>query len=163
MILLKLECPEERTLIFGKGFQLWNKYTSAEPSTAELDNTVANSFVSEPIGGTWEHVSHTGRAAFCSQQGNQVISGLLWKIPPGGLRDSQRWQLFYTLTPYQVTSVKPCMEHTGHGAAWILVKDIRVRIGEIVRGSRKPTGSMINPRPPPLLFFALGFLFVCFS
>ena len=58
---------------------------------------------------------------------------------------------------YQVISIKPCMEHTGHGDAWILVKDIRVRIDEIVRGSRKTYWKHDQPKAATTAFFCPWF------
>ena len=113
-----------------------------EELTSELDNKTINpSSLSEPMGGAQGQVSH------------MVVSWLLWKIPSAGPETHRNHSVSPLCPSYQVTIIKPCMEHTGHRDTWILVKDVRARIDEIVRGLRKPTGNMITPRPPPLLFF----------
>ena len=113
-----------------------------EELTSELDNKTINpSSLSEPMGGAQGQVSH------------MVVSWLLWKIPSAGPETHSNHSVSPLCPSYQVTIIKPCMEHTGHRDTWILVKDVRARIDEIVRGLRKPTGNMITPRPPPLLFF----------
>lgn len=45
------------------------------------------------------------------------------------------------------------------GILWLLVKD--TRSSEIRGRYEEPTGRMINPRPPPLLFLHLVFLSLC--
>lgn len=51
------------------------------------------------------------------------------------------------------------------GILSVLVKDTRANQsgGREKRGvwGGQPTGSMVNPRPPPLLFFGLGFRWLC--
>lgn len=50
------------------------------------------------------------------------------------------------------------------GILSVLVKDTRANQsgGREKRGVEgQPTGSMVNPRPPPLLFFGLGFRSLC--
>lgn len=83
---LNSEFQEELKCIFNKGFQPWNKHTSAELWTSESDNKAINpSSLSEPMGGAQEHVSHMG------------VGWLLWKSPSVRLRDPQRSQCFSPL------------------------------------------------------------------
>lgn len=48
------------------------------------------------------------------------------------------------------------------GILSVLVKDTKSVEEEKKRGcGNQPTGSMVNPRPPPLLFFGLGIRWMC--
>ena len=100
---LNSEFQEELKCIFNKGFQPWNKHTSAELWTSELDNKTINpSSLSEPMCGAQGQVSH------------MVVSWLLWKIPSVGLRDPQRSQCFSPLP--LLSSHKHQTMHGTHGS-----------------------------------------------
>lgn len=61
--------------------------------------------------------------------------------------------------------LEPSESGNSMGILGVLVKDTRANQsgGRDKKGGlgRQPTGSMVNPRPPPLLFFGLGFASLC--